>query len=198
MNYIYLDIETCPINKEIYYSLETKEEKLKLLNPIDSKIVAIGLKYSEENTVIIQEDDEKKLLELFWKEISKYRSNSLSTRIVGFNIVNFDMSFIITRSFINKVKIIPITLSEIIDLRELVSFFRYGKTRGGLKDFGKAMGIALDEETSGENIADLCFSEDKQLAKEKIETYLRKDIELTESMHKQIIELDIDKLRKYR
>ena len=197
MNYLYLDIETCPIDKELYDSLEDEEAKLKLLNPIDSRVVAIGMKYSDsKDAIILQNSDEKKLLEEMWQTISKLRGNGTSLRIVGFNILNFDMPFIIARCFINKVSVLPISGNEIIDLRDLVSFFRTGKTRGGLKDFGKTMGIELDE-NDGSKIAGLCFQEDKEDGRRQIAKYLHKDIELTESMHKQIIELGIDKLRRY-
>lgn len=197
MNYLYLDIETCPIDKELYDSLPDDESRLKLLNPIDSKIVAVGLKFSDsKDTIILQEDDEKKLLKEMWRTIEKLRGNGTALRIVGFNILDFDMPFIIARCFINKVSVLPISGNEIIDLRDQVSFFRAGRTRGRLKDFGKAMGIVLDE-NEGSDIARLCFQEDKQDGKKQIDKYLRKDIELTEAMHKQVMELGIDKLRRY-
>ncbi len=197
MNYLYLDIETCPISRQTYFSLSDEEARQKLLNPIDSRVVAIGLKYSDsKDTIILLEDDEKNMLEGLWEVIGKLRGNSSGFRIVGFNILSFDMPFLITRCFINKVKVLPISGGEIIDLRDLVSFFRTGKTRGGLKDFGKAMGIELDE-NDGSKIAGLCFQEDREEGKRQIEKYLRKDIELTESMHRQVIELGIDKLKRY-
>lgn len=197
MNYLYLDIETCPIDQELYDSLPDDESRLKLLNPIDSKIVAVGLKFSDsKDTIILQEDDEKKLLKEMWRTIEKLRGNGTALRIVGFNILDFDMPFIIARCFINKVSVLPISGNEIIDLRDQVSFFRAGRTRGRLKDFGKAMGIVLDE-NEGSDIARLCFQEDKQDGKKQIDKYLRKDIELTEAMHKQVMELGIDKLRRY-
>lgn len=197
MNYLYLDIETCPIDQELYGSLPDDESRLKLLNPIDSKVVAVGLKFSDsKDTIILQEDDEKKLLKEMWRTIEKLRGNGTALRIVGFNILDFDMPFIIARCFINKVSVLPISGNEIIDLRDQVSFFRAGRTRGRLKDFGKAMGIVLDE-NEGSDIARLCFQEDKQDGKKQIDKYLRKDIELTEAMHKQVMELGIDKLRRY-
>lgn len=197
MNYLYLDIETCPIDQELYDSLPDDESRLKLLNPIDSRVVAVGLKFSDsKDTIILQEDDEKKLLKEMWRTIEKLRGNGTSFRIVGFNILDFDMPFIIARCFINKVSVLPISGNEIIDLRDQVSFFRAGRTRGRLKDFGKAMGIELDENNGGD-IARLCFQEDKQDGKKQINKYLRKDIELTEAMHKQVMDLGIDKLRRY-
>ncbi len=197
MNYLYLDIETCPIDKALYFFLEDEEAKLKLLNPIDSRVIAIGLKFSDsKDTIILQDDNEKKLLVDMWQTIAKLRGNGTSLRVVGFNILSFDMPFIITRCFVNKVKVLPISGNEIIDLRDAVSFFRTGKTRGGLKDFGKAMGIELDE-NAGSDISRLYFQDDREGGKKQIDKYLRKDIELTESMHKQIIELGIDKLRRY-
>lgn len=192
MNYLYLDIETCPINLEGYFEKE-EEEKQKLINPIDSKVVAIGLKEKDKESVVFMGEDEKEILTNFWKYFSDFKDKNPVSKIVGFNIKSFDMSFIVTRSFINRVKIRYFSLKEIMDLRDYITCFRYGKSRGTLKEFGEAVGVKLMDEIDGSMVSELCFKKDY----ENIKKYLLKDMELTEEVHKVVMELDIDKIRQY-
>ena len=127
-NALILDIETCPIDLDYAQSLE-EEERMKLINPIDSKIVAIGIRHNGKN-IIFQSNDEKQMLEDFWLEWKTIRQGSYLRPVVGFNICNFDMPFIVTRSFINDVSISPFTLKQIVDLKQKLSAYRYGHTRG--------------------------------------------------------------------
>lgn len=194
MNYLYLDIETVPVNKEKHQSYD-EEERKKLINPIDSKIIAIGLKSTIDNKIIIlQKDNEKEMLEEFWKIFSDFRNNNgLTNRVVGFNIKSFDISFIVTRSYINSVAIVPFVLKEIIDIRDQVTCFKRGPTRGTLKEFGEAIGVILVEDMDGSKVAETYWSGNIEL----IKTYLAKDLELTEKVHKKIIELGLDKIREW-
>lgn len=192
MNYLYLDIETCPVTLNGYFEKE-EEERQKLINPIDSKVIAIGLKEKNKESVIFIGDDEKELLEKFWNYFKDFKTRFPVFRLVGFNIKSFDISFLVTRSFINKVKIQHFSLKEIFDLRDYLTCFRYGKSRGTLKDFGEAIGVSLIDDIDGGMIADLCFKKDYF----SIKKYLLKDMELTEEVHKTAIELDIDKIRQY-
>jgi uncharacterized protein YprB with RNaseH-like and TPR domain len=195
MNYMYIDIETCPLSLE-GYDLKSEEDRLKLINPIDSKVVAIGIKETnKESIIIMNQDQEKTMLIDFWKKLSIFKKENPGSSgvIVGFNIKSFDMSFLVSRSFINRVPIYPFCLKEIMDLREYLTCFRYGKSRGTLKDFGKAIGVKTIEDTDGSDIANLCSSKDYT----KISTYLLKDLELTEEVHKVVIELGIDKIRQW-
>jgi len=192
MNAMYVDIETCPIQLDGYEDKED-EEKQKLINPIDSRVVAIGVKRADAEPIILMNYSEKQMLEEFWKIFGEFKKASSGNTIVGFNIKSFDIPFLVTRSFINKVKIYPFYIKEIIDLREYLTGFRFGKSRGTLKEFGEAIGVELIEDTDGSKIAFLCKSEDF----EKIKEYLLKDLELTEKVHKMMITLDIDKIRQW-
>jgi uncharacterized protein YprB with RNaseH-like and TPR domain len=192
MNYLYLDIETCPVTLEGYFEKE-EDEKQKLINPIDSKVIAIGLKEKDKESVIFIGENEKELLENFWNYFREFKIRCPVFRIVGFNIKSFDISFLVTRSFINKVKIQHFSLKEIFDLRDYITCFRYGKSRGTLKEFGEAIGVSLVDDIDGSMIANLCFKRDYT----SIKKYLLKDMELTEEVHKVTIELDIDKIRQY-
>jgi hypothetical protein len=189
MEYIIIDTETCPIKLENYPALSEAEKK-KLMNPIDSKLIAVGLRFNSKN-LIIQNENERIMLEEFWKELKEIRKEK-ETKIVGFNIKDFDLPFLVTRSFINNVKITPFILREVIDLREKVSAFRFGFTRGKLKEFGEALGIELHE-MDGSHVAEEYIKGNI----EKIKEYLNKDLEITEKMLKRIIETNIIEIEKW-
>jgi len=171
-NYFIFDIETCPLNLENYQSLD-EEERKKLLNPIDSKIIAIGVRSNSGNKIFIG-DDEKKILEDFWGEWRRMKQDSVA---IGFNVLNFDIPFIVSRSFINNVEIVPFQLKSIIDLRDRINAFRYGKTRGKLTDYGKLLGLEISR-TDGSQVADL-WRENKV---DELKQYLSKDLEITDQL----------------
>jgi uncharacterized protein YprB with RNaseH-like and TPR domain len=192
MNYLYLDIETCPVLLDGYFEKD-EEERQKMINPIDSKVIAIGLKETGKDSVIFIGENEKELLENFWNYFRDFKQKFPVFRLVGFNIKSFDISFLVTRSFINKVKIQYFSLKEIFDLRDYITCFRYGKSRGTLKEFGEAIGVSLIDDIDGSMVAELCSKKDYA----SITKYLLKDMELTEEVHKVTMELDIDKIRQY-
>lgn len=187
-NYFILDIETAPLQLEVYEQLN-EEERKSHLNPIDSKIVAIGLRSKNANTILM-DDNEKRLLEHFWKKWNELRMGG--TPIVGFNITNFDLPFIVTRSFINNIKITPFTLKFVVDLREKVNAYRYGPSRGTLKDFGKALGIP-EIGMDGSHIAMLW----KNKEFEKIKSYLENDLLITDKMYQRMEETNILQINKW-
>jgi uncharacterized protein len=189
-DYFVMDIETCPLNMEEYDSLD-EEEKLKKLNPIDSKIIAIGIRYDKEDKIFLDED-EKKLLTSFWEEWKKIKEDNPNMTIVGFNINNFDMPFLVSRSFINNVEIVPFTLKYILDVREKLNAYRYGKTKGKLSDYGKAMNLELLD-MEGSDVARLCKEKDW----ETLTTYLKKDLEITDEIFKRLKETNIIHINKW-
>lgn len=191
MPYFYVDTETCPIDREEYLS-RTEAERKKLLNPIDSKIIAIGAKCGEEKTLILQSSDERQILLSFWKEILSFKKSSLD-KIVGFNIKDFDLPFIVTRSFIHGVPIVPFTLKDIVDLRELLSAFKYGPTRGKLKEFAQLIGMQIIDDMDGEKVPAAHWAGETQ----KIKEYLEKDLEITHAIHKRTIELRINEIQRW-
>lgn len=156
MNYLYLDIETIPLDLKNYFEKD-EEEKLKLLNPIDSRIIAIGVKQNNTPSTIFMHEDEKKILEEFWAYFKSFKTKNPVFRVVGFNIKSFDLSFLISRSFMNKVKISHFSLKEVFDLRDYLTCFRYGKSRGSLKDFGHSIGVSLMENIDGGMVPELYF-----------------------------------------
>src|SRR3989338_9210828 len=187
-NTFILDIETVPVKLEGYFALPEEEQK-KLLNPIDSKVVAIGIRTGNGTTILMGED-ERKMLQDFWWEWRKVQSPVL--QVIGFNIANFDIPFLVTRSFIHNVPIVPFTLKSIIDLREKVNAYRHGPSRGTLKEFAGVMGIETDG-TDGSDIARL-WSEGNR---DKIKEYLTTDLEITEQMYKRMRDTNILNINRW-
>ena len=188
-DFIIIDIETAPLNFELYFSL-VEEERLKMLNPIDSKIIAIGIRHNSEN-YIFSGNDEKKILEDFWSELSSMRKGDDSVKIVGFNIADFDMSFLTTRSFINGVAISPFKLKNLVDLREKISAYRH-KPKGRLRDFAKILGIT-HMNGDGKDIAELARNGDMI----SIQKHLEGDLITTEELLKRANELNITKTERW-
>jgi len=191
MDFLILDVETCPIEMEGYFGLSEAEQK-KLINPVDSRIVAIGLKQGSVLKVI-QDLDEKKMLEAFWKEVSFFKKGaSGQKRIVGFNLKEFDLPVLVTRSFLNDVEIEQFNLKEVIDLREKLSAFKWGPTRGKLKEYGKALNIELHEMEGGD-VAKACV-EGKF---DKIKQYLEKDLEITAKILERTVKTRIIEIERW-
>lgn len=189
-NYFIIDIETCPFDIDNYESLDEKE-RLKLLNPIDSRIVAIGIKYKNKSKILMDKD-EVKILKDFWDEFKNAKKENPNCQIVGFNINNFDMPFLVSRSFINNVEIIPFILKNVIDLREKINVYRYGKSRGKLSDFGRLLGLKVSE-TDGSHVAG--FWKENKL--DELRKYLENDLMITEEMLKRAKETNIININRW-
>lgn len=193
MDYFYIDIETCPINKEGYQSAEDEDARKKFLNPIDSKIVAIGLKQTGKETVILFDVDEKQMLEDFWAELVTLRQGDPSNKLVGFNIKSFDLPFLVCRSFIHGVTISPFVLKDIFDIKENIHAFRWGHTRGKLKELAQLVGLEIYDDMDGSMVPEKYWNNEHDVIKE----YLKKDIDITENLHKRCIDLKINEITRW-
>ena len=189
-DYFVVDIETCPINLRNYND-RTEEEKLKLLNPIDSKIIAIGVRHNNTDKIFLDED-EKKILQEFWSEWKSIKKDNPYASAVGFNITNFDMPVLTARSLINNIQIYPFTLKSIIDLRDKINAYRYGPTRGKLKEYAKIINIPT-EDIDGSDIAQLCINKNYKL----LEKYLATDLKITDELYKRVRDTRILEINKW-
>lgn len=189
MDFVVIDVETCPVDKDKYLSLE-EDERRKFLNPIDSRIVAIGIKHSEK-PVIFMDEREKKMLEGFWSEMAKLQRGT-PKRIVGFNIKDFDLPFLVTRSFIHGVKITPFLLNEVIDLREKLSAYKFGRLRGTLKEYGRFMGFE-EAEMDGSQVCDVYWAGEH----DKLKKYLENDLAITEKLCQKLVETRIMEINRW-
>ena len=189
MAYMIIETLTVPLDRKEYESREADEKK-KLLNPIDSKIVGIGIKRQGMDPQVIMANDEAEILTIFWKEIAKHKTTGFM--IAGFNVKEFDLPFLVTRSFIANVEIVPFVLKEIVDIREKLSAYKFGNVRGKLREFAQLLNI----ETTGfdvEQIPDEYWNGDMK----KIEQQVRKDLEITETLYQRIIRLRINKIERW-
>ncbi len=190
MDFLILDVETCPLVLDGYFDLGEAEQK-KLINPVDSRIVAIGLKQGSVLKVIM-DLDEKRMLEAFWKEVAFFKKGTSQKRIVGFNLKEFDLPVLVTRSFLNDVEIEPFNLKEVVDLREKLSAYKWGPTRGKLKEYGKALNVELHE-MEGSDVAKACV-EGKF---DKIKQYLEKDLEITAKILERAVKTRIIEIERW-
>ena len=189
MNTIIVDIETAPLDMAEHEALP-EDERFKLLNPIDSRIVAIGLRHGGE-TAIFMDEDERKLLESFWSEFNARRMRTPGSIIVGFNILHFDIPFLTSRSFINDVQITPFKLKHVIDVREKLNAYRSGKSRGSLKDYARALGDTPED--TGSKVAEWW----KEKKFDEIKKYLSLDLEMTEHVFERAQKLRIVEIEKW-
>lgn len=182
-DYIVVDIETCPINLDGYEELKDSA-KNKLINPIDSQIVAMGVKINggknhigyigdKADTDYNYYSSEAVMLRNFW---TYWKDNA---DIVGFYVKDFDLPFIVTRSFINAVKIKPFNVKkDIIDLKENLNAFKYGAARGKLKEYAELIGMDIREE-DGSMVAQWVIDGDMKTLCE----YLAQDLEITDAVY---------------
>jgi len=189
-NYFVVDIETVPNDIEKYMSLD-EESRKELLNPIDSKIVAIGIRSDGTNKIFIGED-EKRLLEDFWKEWGMLSRKNPMMKAVGFNILSFDIPFLTARSFIHNIRVVPFVLKNIIDLRDKINAYRYGKTRGKLKEYAELLNIETMG-IDGSEIAPL-WQEGKI---DILKKYLENDLMITDSLYKRAVETNIININRW-
>ena len=189
-SYFVVDVETCPIDLDGYFLLETDEEKIKKLNPIDSKIIAIGIMNRGESKIF--SGDEKDILTKFWSEWKKLKYGSPSILLVGFNVTNFDIPFIVARSFINNIEIVPFSLKSVLDVKEKINAYRYGKSRGKLEEYGRLIGVGVLN-IDGSMIPRLFKDNDWETLKK----YLLKDLEITDKLFERAKSTGIIHISKY-
>ncbi|MDD3498113.1 MAG: ribonuclease H-like domain-containing protein [Candidatus Moranbacteria bacterium] len=180
---------------------EKREAKERLgLSPLTGEIVAIGIlnpktkkgavyyqgvkadkERFEEEEIHFESGSEEEMLEIFWKNISKYK------QVVTFNGRSFDAPYIHLRSAINKVKpsrnLMPYRYDyrTHCDLLEQLTF--YGATRRFTLDFYlKRFGIKSSKENGveGSQITQM-FREGKT---KEIARYCAKDVKATAELFK--------------
>ena len=188
--YMVVDILTSPNNPEQFFEMP-EDERGELLNPIDSRIICAGIRFNEKNFVFTDEN-ERILLKKFWDVWKDITDKDRFTKIVGFNILSFDMPFITTRSFANEVNIVPFTLKNVIDLRDKVSAYKYGPRRGRLKEFGEMMGLeTVDYE--GEEVVKLWQEKNHSILYEIVENHLY----ITGEMYKRALKTRVVDISKF-
>ena len=151
------------------------------LSPLNDRIVAIGVKKGKEG-MIITDKDEGNLLAQFWgylKEQGHYR-------LISFNGYQFDIPFIIIRSFKHNVIVEQIS-QKTIDLRLiLANGNKYAK--GTLDDYAKLMGIKSKLEGMGGSDIPILWEEGKIA---EIKAYLQEDLRITSKIFERCEEIGL-------
>jgi hypothetical protein len=158
------------------------------LDPLTGRVVAIGIMLvaphpsplpsaeREKTFSIIGHDDEARTLREFWAATRGDLGRLNPT--MGFNIFNFDLPFLIRRSWKHRVAV-PLGIrrgrywgDQLVDLRDA---WQLGdrQAKGSLDAIAKHLGVGAK---NGDGKA---FAELWQSARPKAEAYLRNDIELT-------------------
>jgi hypothetical protein len=150
------------------------------LDPLTGRVLAIGLDYGpDEEPELFFGPNEAELLRVFWSKI-RGEYTRLHT-LVGFNITQFDLPFLIRRSWKHRVPV-PFGLRRgrywgdmVVDLRD---WWQLGdrQARGSLDAIAKHLGVGA-KTGSGADFAGLLFSNPTAAT-----GYLLKDLELTRAI----------------
>jgi hypothetical protein len=150
------------------------------LDPLTGRVLAIGLDCGpDEEPELLFGPNEPKLLEAFWSRIRGEYAR-LHT-LVGFNITQFDLPFLIRRSWKHHVPV-PFGLRRgrywgdcVVDLRD---WWQLGdrQARGSLDSIAKHLGVG-SKTGSGADFAGLLLNNPQAAA-----AYLVRDLELTRAV----------------
>lgn len=158
------------------------------LDPLTGRVIAIGmLDLETDHFFIIGHDDEARTLREFW-EAARGDMGRINP-LIGFNICNFDLPFLIRRSWKHRVAV-PFGIrrgrywgDQVVDLRDA---WQLGdrQARGSLDSIAKHLGVGAKlaapaangeiKTIKGGEFAGL-WESNRDLA----EAYLRNDVELT-------------------
>lgn len=156
------------------------------LNPDTGRVIAIGFKWAEGWHMVSTSHPsaEKQVIETFWEEYRRASSGEAFREMIGHNIIDFDLPFLIQRSWHLGIAIPPraFTFSRngkylayaenFIDTRLMFQLGRK-EARSSLDAVSRFFGMEGKSETGKEFY--LWLEEDPEKAKE----YLRKDLDLT-------------------
>ena len=220
-NLIAFDIETKPIIEAVAEFNEFKPEDVKLgnlkdeekikaklkeaekkfwkdaadkaaLNPLTAEICALGWKSATDTTLLINKP-EKEIISAFWQLLSDLRSGALPTsKLIGFNIMPFDLPFLIKRSWLLGITVPDIRNGRyydriFVDLREQwhLSQFGWDKMHGKLEDVARILKCGSPKRpkyVSGKDFHKIMVKEPK-----KAENYLEADLEDAYNIGKRIL-----------
>ena len=110
MNYLFLDIETAPLeinNEDVKNYLMDKKisKELRSLDPNYSKVISVALKLNNEDVKLFFGDEEKEILINVWNFVKESKAIT-----VTHNGYKFDIPFLIIRSCVNNLEV-PIRIN---------------------------------------------------------------------------------------
>ncbi len=195
MKYIFLDIETAPLEiKDDYVIKYLMDKKLtdasRSLDPNYSKIIVIGVK--NENNSRLFAGEEKQILIDFWNFIKENEGI-----VVTHNGYKFDIPFIIARSIINNVKITKeinlnpwnVFRSNHIDV--MLVFSQNVFVNSGLRILARLNNIEFEEDNIMGKDVERLYNEGRL---EDIKKHCGKDIEILEKLFNKCCKNYIEKI----
>lgn len=158
------------------------------LSPVTGRILAIGYHSTEKQKTAIDghdglDESETRIIQAFWTQYVKSRKSN--RKMVGCNILDFDLPFICRRSLILNVEI-PATAFDgrffdplFVDVRKLWLFGQHSSSCSSSLDYiAKALGVGQKTEgITGGDFARLWFGDSDERAKAK--AYLTNDLSMT-------------------
>ncbi len=152
------------MTKKLFFDIETTS-----LNPFQGRIICISLKDPNSNIIESSTDeDETEILKWCMKLFSRV------DEVIGFNIHDFDMDFLIKRCLVKRV---PISLPKIVDLRLILG--RGNKfSKGTMRLISSQMGFEANT-LSGAEMERLY--EEKKF--DEIKRHCEEDVLMTEILY---------------
>ena len=180
--------ETTCIAAERQYWQEQRDKAA--LSAVTGRLLAVGItRVGSKEIRVIDCTDEADALEQFWKRIYE-ASRRENAKLIGFNINNFDIPFLVRRSWVNNVDV-PDTVFEksgkyldpiFVDLMAKWSCGQYREFIS-LNNVARALGVGskpTDEngdKISGKDFSRLWFGTPEQ--RQQAEDYCRNDVVMT-------------------
>jgi hypothetical protein len=185
MDYLVVDIETVPldIKDEVireYLMDKQISREMRCFNPLYSKIICIGLKPKNKESILLSGDDETKLLEEFWSIAKEHNL------FITHNGYGFDVPFIMIRSAINNIKpSIKINANKFSmensnHFDTMLFFSQNVFTNSRMDILAKTLGINIGENRfTGADVERL----HKEGKMDEVVRHCREDIEITEKIY---------------
>ena len=196
---VFLDIETLPperddpLLKERAAQSDEEEYRRLALDGRYGRLLCIGL-IIEENSLITSRGvlgrdratgkfhlDEAKMLRSFWKLIGGF--DPRRDLLVGFNLLDFDLDFLCTRSVVRRVKPpfnVCFARFRSSPVYDVMWEFTHWRKKISLDEASKVLGLESSKQNgvNGSKVYDLFF----EGRHEEIADYCLKDVELTRAI----------------
>ncbi|MHA2011207.1 MAG: ribonuclease H-like domain-containing protein [Candidatus Helarchaeota archaeon] len=140
------------------------------LDCFKDRVIAIGCR-KENETFIFMKLDEEQMLSEFWTWLNKQEN----WKLIGYNIISFDLHFLIHRSLKYGIKMINkrILLDKTVDIMTELNFFNKFRK---LQDYAKLLGINGKYNNYDGSKIPVLF---EYYEYDEIRRYLEQDLEMT-------------------
>lgn len=206
---VYLDAETLPPDRSdptasgLFNPCAEEEFRQLSLNPHFGRLLCIGVIIERDNQVSRRgvigrcKDtgqfhlDEERTLRSFWKLLRDF--DPRRDLLIGFNLLDFDLHFICTRSVIKQVRpslTVCFARYRAQPVYDCMWEFNHWRHRTKLDDLAKVLGLESSKQDgiNGSTVYDLFTAGRHQ----EIAEYCMRDVELTRAIYHRLNFLDLD------